>query len=108
MPAVKVDDLSALPRIDPVDDKQMTDRRTVAVVDAPTMLEGAGFEVRRAFSGVDLQLVDPFLLLDHLGPWSTPRARPGAPRTIHTAGSRLSPTSWTGSSSTSILTAAAD
>ena len=31
------------------------------------MLEGAGFEVRRAFSGVDLRLVDPFLLLDHMG-----------------------------------------
>jgi len=31
------------------------------------MLEGEGFEVRRAFSGVDLRLVDPFLLLDHLG-----------------------------------------
>jgi redox-sensitive bicupin YhaK (pirin superfamily) len=31
------------------------------------MLEGAGFEVRRAFAGVDLRLVDPFILLDHLG-----------------------------------------
>ena len=31
------------------------------------MLEGAGFEVRRAFAGVDHRLVDPFLLLDHMG-----------------------------------------
>ena len=39
----------------------------VTVVNAPRMLEGAGFEVRRAFTGVDLTLVDPFLLLDHMG-----------------------------------------
>jgi len=31
------------------------------------MLEGAGFEVRKAFTGVDHRLVDPFLLLDHMG-----------------------------------------
>jgi redox-sensitive bicupin YhaK (pirin superfamily) len=31
------------------------------------MLEGAGFEVRRAFAEVDLRLADPFLLLDHMG-----------------------------------------
>ena len=31
------------------------------------MLEGAGFEVRRAFAEVDLRLADPFILLDHMG-----------------------------------------
>lgn len=31
------------------------------------MLEGAGFEVRRAFASIDLRLADPFLLMDHLG-----------------------------------------
>lgn len=42
-------------------------RPVIKVVTAPTMLEGAGFQVRRAFPGVDLSLSDPFLLLDHLG-----------------------------------------
>ena len=67
MPAVNVDDPSALPRITLIEATQGVDRRAVHVMDAPKMLEGAGFEVRRAFAGVDLRLVDPFILLDHLG-----------------------------------------
>ena len=67
MPAVNVDDLSAIPRIGPVDPGEATERPLVNVTDAPTMLEGAGFEVRRAFAGIDLRLADPFLLLDHMG-----------------------------------------
>ncbi|MCH8186799.1 MAG: pirin family protein [Chloroflexi bacterium] len=67
MPAVQADDISALPRIAPADGEKASERRAVTVVNAPRMLEGAGFEVRRAFSGVDLTLVDPFLLLDHMG-----------------------------------------
>ena len=67
MPAVQVDDISALPRIAPADGEKASERRVVTVVNAPRMLEGAGFEVRRAFNGVDLSLVDPFLLLDHMG-----------------------------------------
>ena len=67
MPAVQADDISALPRIAPADGEKASERRVVTVVNAPRMLEGAGFEVRRAFSGVDLTLVDPFLLLDHMG-----------------------------------------
>ncbi len=67
MPAVQVDDISALPRIAPADGEKADERSAVNVVNAPRMLEGAGFEVRRAFSGVDLTLVDPFLLLDHMG-----------------------------------------
>ncbi len=67
MPAVQVDDISALPRIARADGEKASERRVVTVVNAPRMLEGAGFEVRRAFTGVDLTLVDPFLLLDHMG-----------------------------------------
>jgi redox-sensitive bicupin YhaK (pirin superfamily) len=37
------------------------------VVSAPTTLEGEGFQVRRAFPGIDHRFSDPFLLLDHLG-----------------------------------------
>ena len=67
MPAVTVEDITALPRVAPLDVAEAKERAAVAVVDAPRMLEGAGFEVRRAFAGVDLRLVDPFLLLDHMG-----------------------------------------
>ena len=67
MPAVTVDDLSAVPRIAPIDDNQTTERPVVSVTDAPKMLEGAGFEVRRAFASIDLRKADPFILMDHLG-----------------------------------------
>ena len=65
MPAVTPDDMLALPRIScPT---KGVSREAVAVVDAPRFLEGEGFEVRRAFAGIDLGLADPFLLLDHMG-----------------------------------------
>ena len=67
MPAVNVDNPSALPRIALSDEVGKRGRGVVAVTDAPTMLEGAGFEVRRAFADIDLQLADPFILLDHMG-----------------------------------------
>ena len=67
MPAVQIDDLSAVQRIPQVDTENAQERPVVQVVDAPRMLEGAGFEVRRAFAGLDLNLADPFLLLDHMG-----------------------------------------
>ena len=67
MPAVNVDDVSALPRIGPTGPEQTEERRTRSVTDAPRMLEGEGFQVRRAFAGIDLQLADPFILLDQMG-----------------------------------------
>ncbi|MDQ4133072.1 MAG: pirin family protein [Actinomycetota bacterium] len=42
-------------------------RPLLKVVTAPTTVEGEGFQVRRPFPNVDLDLADPFLLLDHLG-----------------------------------------
>ncbi len=67
MPAIQADDLSKVARIDPVDPKHRVQRPVRSITDAPTTLEGAGFEVRRAFAGIDLSLADPFLLLDHMG-----------------------------------------
>ena len=67
MPAVQAEDLSKLPLIGGPDSNRAIERPVVSVADAPKMLEGAGFEVRRAFAGIDLRLADPFLLLDHLG-----------------------------------------
>jgi redox-sensitive bicupin YhaK (pirin superfamily) len=67
MPAVTPRDLTALPRLPRVDPERATVRPAIGVVDAPRMLEGAGFEVRRAFAGIDLRYADPFLLFDHMG-----------------------------------------
>ena len=67
MPAVNPNDLTVLPRIDLIEANVGIERCALKVVDAPRMLEGAGFEVRRAFAEIDLRLADPFILLDHLG-----------------------------------------
>jgi len=45
-----------------------TDRKIESVVTAEHTLEGGGFPVRRPFPTAALIQVDPFLLLDHLGP----------------------------------------
>jgi len=44
------------------------ERPVVSVVDSVRTLEGGGFPVRRPFPTQQLMQVDPFLLLDHLGP----------------------------------------
>jgi len=64
VPAATTDNLLVLPRVTA---PPGVDRPVVRVVTAPTSLEGAGFQVRRPFPGVDLSLADPFVLLDHLG-----------------------------------------
>ena len=66
MPAVTVDDLTVLPRITepPV---SATPRPVATVVTAPQGFEGEGFPVRRAFAGVDLAQLDPFIHLDQMG-----------------------------------------
>jgi len=48
---------------------QIKNERAVAsVVSSVSTLEGGGFPVRRPFPTAQLMQVDPFLLLDHLGP----------------------------------------
>jgi hypothetical protein len=67
MPAVVVDDITVLPRI-PAPDPVMTRQRPVrSVTVAPRGFEGEGFPVRRAFAGVDLADLDPFVHLDQMG-----------------------------------------
>src|SRR5438093_1839939 len=66
MPALTPSDPLILPRI-PRSDAVTPPREVMGVADAPRMLEGAGFEVRRAFAGIDLRFADPFLMLDHMG-----------------------------------------
>jgi hypothetical protein len=49
-------------------DTTRLERPVVEVVDSVNTLEGGGFPVRRPFPTQRLMQVDPFLLLDHLGP----------------------------------------
>ena len=65
MPAVTVDDTLTLPVVDvPVEHR---DRNVVSVTTATHGFEGEGFPVKRAFAGVDLSLLDPFIHLDQMG-----------------------------------------
>jgi redox-sensitive bicupin YhaK (pirin superfamily) len=67
MPAVTVDDVLTLPGVREPDPASSLDRRVVSVTTAPSGLEGEGFPVRRAFAGVDLRLLDPFVHMDQMG-----------------------------------------
>ena len=67
MPAATVDDISALPRIDEPATAPGVVRPVVRVTSAPAGLEGEGFPVRRAFAGVDLSALDPFVHMDQMG-----------------------------------------
>jgi redox-sensitive bicupin YhaK (pirin superfamily) len=65
MPAVTADPLT-LPRLgEPGPD--LSERPVKSVTTAPTGLEGEGFPVHRAFAGVDLRDLDPFIHMDEMG-----------------------------------------
>ena len=65
MPAVTADTLS-LPRISKPA-LEGRDRAVRSVTTAPAGFEGEGFPVRRAFAGVDLRDLDPFIHMDQMG-----------------------------------------
>jgi redox-sensitive bicupin YhaK (pirin superfamily) len=67
MPAVTVNDITVLPRIDRPDPAVTTERAVRSVTSAPSGFEGEGFPVRRAFAGVDLRDLDPFIHMDQMG-----------------------------------------
>jgi redox-sensitive bicupin YhaK (pirin superfamily) len=67
MPAVTVDDLQSLPHIPAPTPEASTERPAVSVTTAPSGFEGEGFPVRRAFAGVSLQDLDPFVHMDQMG-----------------------------------------
>ena len=66
MPAITVDDATTLDRV-PAVAPQARFRRVRGVSAAPSGLEGEGFPVRRAFAGVDLSDLDPFVHMDQMG-----------------------------------------
>jgi len=66
MPAITVDDILILPRVTEPGLAQ-AERKVTSVTTAPSGYEGEGFPVRRAFAGVDLARLDPFIHMDQMG-----------------------------------------
>jgi redox-sensitive bicupin YhaK (pirin superfamily) len=64
MPAITVDDVLVLPRLGTVTGAFRPVRRLTT---APSGYEGEGFPVRRAFAGVPVNELDPFIHLDQMG-----------------------------------------
>src|SRR3954449_843749 len=66
VPAINVEDLTVLSRLrEPGLGDQP--RPVWQVTTAPSGYEGEGVPVRRAFAGIDLQLLDPFVMMDQMG-----------------------------------------
>jgi quercetin 2,3-dioxygenase len=66
MPAVTVPDNLTLPRIAATEPGAQV-RAVKSVTDAPSGLEGEGFPVRRAFAGISVSDLDPFIHMDQMG-----------------------------------------
>ncbi len=88
MPAVTVDNILALPKLAAADVSNAI-RPVRSVTTAPTGYEGEGFPVHRAFSGVPMADLDPFIHMDQMGEVDY---APGEPKGTawhpHTAASR--------------------
>jgi quercetin 2,3-dioxygenase len=66
MPTVTPTDWTALPRLN-ARPENAHDRAVRGVTTAPRGLEGEGFPVRRAFAGVSMRDLDPFVHMDQMG-----------------------------------------
>ena len=78
MPAITVDDPLTLPAIsEPAATSAV--RPVLSVTTAPAGFEGEGFPVRRAFAGVAMHLLDPFVHMDQMGEVEYAPASPRAP-----------------------------
>jgi len=66
MPAVSVDNPLELPKVVSAGAEARA-RRVTSITTAPRGLEGEGFPVRRAFAGVDVADLDPFIHMDQMG-----------------------------------------
>jgi quercetin 2,3-dioxygenase len=65
VPAVSVSDITILPRVQELPGAKA--RVVKSITTAPQGFEGEGFPVRRAFAGIDLADLDPFIHLDEMG-----------------------------------------
>lgn len=67
MPATTVENVLALPRIPELDEATTRERAVRSITTAPSSFEGEGFPVHRAFAGVAVQDLDPFIHMDQMG-----------------------------------------
>jgi quercetin 2,3-dioxygenase len=67
MPAITADDPLTLPAVAEPDTATSAERPVVSVTTAPSGFEGEGFPVRRAFAGVPVHQLDPFIHMDQMG-----------------------------------------
>ncbi len=67
MPAITVDDVLVLPRVADPDHATTIERPVTSLTTAPRGVEGEGFPVKRAFAGVDVAALDPFVHMDQMG-----------------------------------------
>jgi redox-sensitive bicupin YhaK (pirin superfamily) len=67
MPAISVDDVLVLPRLPKLDPIVTAYRPVRKLTTAPSGYEGEGFPVRRAFAGLTMPELDPFIHLDQMG-----------------------------------------
>jgi quercetin 2,3-dioxygenase len=67
MPAVTVEDTLVLPRVGEPGPATSAERPVRTITTAPKGYEGEGFPVRRAFAGVDMRQLDPFIHMDQMG-----------------------------------------
>ena len=92
MPAITVPDVLILPRVAVPDPGSTAARPVLSVTTAPHGYEGEGFPVRRAFAGVDLTQLDPFIHMDQMGEVDYAPGEPKGTPGTRTAASRPSPT----------------
>jgi redox-sensitive bicupin YhaK (pirin superfamily) len=67
MPAVTVENILTLERLPQVDQVAVRRRPVASITTALHGFEGEGFPVRRAFAGIDLRALDPFVHMDQMG-----------------------------------------
>jgi redox-sensitive bicupin YhaK (pirin superfamily) len=67
MPAVTPGDWLGLPHIPEFGPTAASERQVTSVTTAPSGFEGEGFPVRRAFAGMSLHDLDPFVHMDQMG-----------------------------------------
>jgi quercetin 2,3-dioxygenase len=67
MPAITAPDILTVPRVSPLDPRRSALRPVRSITTGPRGFEGEGFPVRRAFAGVPLTDLDPFIHLDQMG-----------------------------------------
>jgi hypothetical protein len=66
MPSVTVENIPDLPRVvRPI--IEQSPRPVLNITTTPRGFEGEGFPVRRAFSGIPMEYLDPFIMLDQMG-----------------------------------------